>query len=564
MAEQGFQVVVAEAVAPVQQLLERPVRIEVVGAAGTAVGALAVADGGVVVAAVHVVAEADVTLDGEREVLEELNVSISLRGGGDALGEALVQFGFPDGAAGVVLRAAVELAGVILHISVLVQEVGAVCIVEVHRIDRSHHMGLVERVRIGGGTGAALVLGLPAGADIDTGGQPGHRGHAGVDTTGPAGEVGVHSLALLVEVAEGEVVVALGGSAGAAHVVVLAVAVAHGVIPPVEVVVAGLDVGSIVELAVCIEQVFGGDIKDIVVADVCQEVRPDIGDGVRHGAHGAAGDEAVRIAVEEHLHEVFGAHLVILRDGAVVHALVRAHGEAHAVALAPLGGDHDDAVGGTVAVKGGGGRILQDGQALDVVRVEVGDVAAEGNAVDDIERGVGTVHGTDTADAEGGIFTRVTARKGENAGGLAFQRVRHAGEGTLGDRFRLDGGNGARHGFALGDTVSDDHKLVQGLAVGRHDDVQGRTRRDLLRLHTDEGDDERLCVRRDAAEIEVTVDIGHGTHLGSLHEDGNACEGIAVLITDGTLHGGDLCECGTCKDQETGQEKKESFHLHID
>ena len=263
-------------------------------------------------------------------------------------------------------------------------------------------MGLIERVGIGGGARAAFVLGLPAGAHVDAGRQPLNGGHTGVDAARPTGEIGVHGLALLVEVAQGEIVVALGRGTGAAHVVVLAVTVPHGVVPPVEVVVTGLDIGLIVELAVVIEEFSRFHIEDVVVAEVGQQVRPDIGDGFFPG-HAGTRDQAVGVAVEVDLHEVLGVHLVVLGDGAIVNTLVDAHGKAYAVALATLGRDEDHAVGGAVAVKGGGGGVLQDGQALDIVRVQVGDVAAEGHAVDDVERRVGTVHGTDAADAEGSI-----------------------------------------------------------------------------------------------------------------------------------------------------------------
>ena len=113
VTEQGFQRMVAEAVVPVQELLERVVRIEVIRAAGTA-EALAVADDRIVVAAVHVVPEAHVTLDGECEILQEPDVGVGLGRGGDALGEALVELGLPDGAASAVLRAAVKFAGIVL------------------------------------------------------------------------------------------------------------------------------------------------------------------------------------------------------------------------------------------------------------------------------------------------------------------------------------------------------------------------------------------------------------------------------------------------------------------
>ena len=93
-------------------------------------------------------------------------------------------------------------------------------------------------------------------------------------------------------------------------------------------------------------------------------------------------------------------------------------------------------------------------------------------------------------------------------------------------------------------------------------DVHGCPRRHLEGLHADEGEHEGLRIGGDAAERVGTVDIGHGSDLRPLYEDGYAGHGITVLIGDGTLDGGNLCESGTCKDQHAGQEKNESFHLH--
>ena len=93
-------------------------------------------------------------------------------------------------------------------------------------------------------------------------------------------------------------------------------------------------------------------------------------------------------------------------------------------------------------------------------------------------------------------------------------------------------------------------------------DVHGCPRRYLEGLHADEREHEGLRIGGDAAERVGTVDIGHGSNLRPLYEDGYAGHGITVLIGHGTLDGGNLCECGTCKDQDAGQEKKESFHLH--
>ena len=218
-----------------------------------------------------------------------------------------------------------------------------------------------------------------------------------------------------------------------------------------------------------------------------------------------------------------------------------------------------------MTVQGGGGGILQDGHGLDVGRVQVGDVAGVRHAIQHVERGGGAVDGSDTADADARVVTRRSVGAVYlDAGHRAFEGGGDGRGRAVGDLLGADRGDGARKGGPLGGAVGDRHdRLFQRFAVGVHRDVNLGLHRDFLRLHTDEGDDKRLGVRGDAAEVESTVDVGHGSHLGSLHEDGNTGEGLSVLILNGSLDGGNLCECGTCNDQETGQEKKESFHLHI-
>ncbi len=518
MTQEGFQRVVAEAVMPVEQLLEGVVHVEIVGAAGTAVGTLAVADGGVVVGAVHVGTEADVALDREGEVLQEGDVGEGLGARGDALVEAGVELGLPEGAAGVVLRAAVELTGIVLLVAVLVEEVAAVRVVEVHRIDRGHDGSLVQRVGVRRGARAAVVRLLPAGGEVRTGFQPLDGRHAHVGAAAPAHEVGVHGLALLVEVTQREVVVALVGGTRTAHVVVLAVAVAHGVVPPVKVVVTRKDGGRRVELAVGIEEAVERDVEDVVLTEIGVQVLPHVGDGLVLRHVGAA-DQVVHVAREEDLHEVLRIHLVVFGDGAVEDTLVHAHVEAHAVALAALGGDQDHTVGSTVTVQGGGGGVLQHGEALDVVRVQVGDVTAERNAVDDIERGVVTGHGTDTADADGSVATRVAGRQGEHARGHTFQHIRHAGDRALGDGVGLHGGDGARHGLLLGHTVGHDHEFFKALRIGGQQDVDhGAAFHGGFLVEVADGAEDQSSISRHRNCV-VAVCVGSGTGHGALDLD---------------------------------------------
>ena len=65
--------------------------------------------------------------------------------------------------------------------------------------------------------------------------------------------------------------------------------------------------------------------------------------------------------------------------------------------LALLGGDDDNAVGGTCTVDGTRGGILEDFDTLDIIGVDNVKTAFERNTVDDVER-VGSVVGTGTTD----------------------------------------------------------------------------------------------------------------------------------------------------------------------
>ena len=82
---------------------------------------------------------------------------------------------------------------------------------------------------------------------------------------------------------------------------------------------------------------------------------------------------------------------------------------AGSAAGALLGGDNDNTVGSAGTVDGGGRCILEDGEALDVLRVDGGQrvthagnaVIGNGQAVDDIQRVVGCVQGCSATDTDG-------------------------------------------------------------------------------------------------------------------------------------------------------------------
>ena len=103
-------------VGPAQLLLERVVLVDILDALATAVVALAVADDAGVIALLDVVADVEVSVEGEGEVLKEVEL-----GGADGIhrvadADVLVQFVLPDDVTVYILVAGVDLLAVLIEI----------------------------------------------------------------------------------------------------------------------------------------------------------------------------------------------------------------------------------------------------------------------------------------------------------------------------------------------------------------------------------------------------------------------------------------------------------------
>ena len=157
MSDEGIDVVVAELVGPAELLLERVVLVDILGALAAAVVALTVTDDAGIIFLLDVIADIEVSVEGEGEVPEE----VELRGGdgvhrvADAL--VLVEFVLPDDVAVDILVACVDLdavgviiiSRVILLVPVSVQDVFAgVDVMQVDRIDRGDVAAVHERVDV--------------------------------------------------------------------------------------------------------------------------------------------------------------------------------------------------------------------------------------------------------------------------------------------------------------------------------------------------------------------------------------------------------------------------------
>ena len=162
-----------------------------------------------------------------------------------------------------------------------------------------------------------------------------------------------------------------------------------------------------------------------------------------------------------------------------------------------LRGDQHHAEGGLRTVDRGRGRVLQDGDALDVVRV---DDAQRGDldVVQQDQRGGGTFVGTYlAADAEARVGTDLSRGDDDvQTRSGALETAGHVGDRTAVQLLRsVDRRHGAGQvGFLLR-AETDDDRVLQHLGVIRQDDV----------YHLAAGDHDLLGLVADAGELEGAV-----------------------------------------------------------
>ena len=172
-----------------------------------------------------------------------------------------------------------------------------------------------------------------------------------------------------------------------------------------------------------------------------------------------------------------------------------------------LGGDEDDAVGAADAVEGRCGRILEDGEGGDVLRVYEVHLALD--AVDENKRLRVGAEGVHTADPEVGAGARLTgALHDDDTGQLAGKGRGQLADGEL-DGLHVDGGDGTDDGGLSLGTVGDHDDFLQHVGLRHHLDADvGLTAyRDLLVCVADEAGDEDVAGLD--ADGEAAVRIGH-------------------------------------------------------
>ena len=500
-----------------------------------------VTDVRVLVGVVEVVAEVVRTVDGELEAFEEDDVHISAGVHDIALVEVVVPegLGYDMTAEACACTALVPLINLLA--GNLVEDVGTVCVVLVDRIDRTDVAGEVERVDItGGAVGVGDIRVSHGTGEVQTGLEP----LAGLDVDVDAGvdtlEVGLDGVALLVEVADRHEEVGLLTCAGCGHRVLLAVTYAADSLLPVEVVgIEQLSVGvqdtvSAYELVVSyVERVVHQLLRD----DVCGSVGAC-------GGHilAGAGDIGVTQCLPSDGNILESIQAIVLGNTADAEALVDLDIEGHPLAAALLGGHEDDTVCCTVTVQCAGSGILEDGDGLDIVRVEVGD-AVERHTVDNVQRRRTCVDGAETADADSAGITRLTGSGGElHAGCRTFECVGHVGDRTALDLLVVEGGSRSGEVLLGRGTEGHDDGLVEHLGIGCKNNVDDAPacNFDFLVEIANAGNDQLGCGRH-LVKGESTVLFGGCSCHGTL--DHNACEGDGLAIGVGHLTGDStLCE----------------------
>ena len=201
-----------------------------------------------------------------------------------------------------------------------------------------------------------------------------------------------------------------------------------------------------------------------------------------------------------------------------------------------LGGHEDDAVGGTGAVDGGGTRVFQNGEILDVIGIQVVESTLVGNeTVDDEQRRV-VRRGGDTTDVEVRALTvRVEAlaldddvRRG------TLERLGDIGDRTVFEEFRTDGFHRTGGTLPGRRTVADDDDLVEKFRILFQHDPGKVGAGGEFQFHETHGGKYENVVRR-GVDGKTTIEPRHGSRVGTFYQDAHADQGFSVDVHDGTF-----------------------------
>ncbi len=230
------------------------------------------------------------------------------------------------------------------------------------------------------------------------------------------------------------------------------------------------------------------------------------------------------------LHLLGGVHVEVVVVVKIVFLLqgeVGAEVDVHLSLLAGvLGGDDDDTIGSACTIDGRSGGVFQHVDRLDVVDVEVGELAFHRQSVDDEQ-------GRSLSKERGGTTNLQLTAIGRQTGHAAFEVGDEAWCVAILQDFAGHGGRSTRHVlFGDGLITGHDHFLERGAA--RHGDVllnegvASLDGHDGL-VHADEAILQRASCGRNLQGIEA-IDVGDGAHLRVVDADGDTWERFAVGI----------------------------------
>ena len=444
----------------------------------------------------------------------------------------------------------------------IVIDEGAVGVVLVDRVDRTDVAAEVERVdvtRAAAGAGGSTV-GHRTG-HVQTGLQPFLGLDVDVHTGVEALHVGTDGIALVVQVTHREVVVGLLAGAAGGNGVFLAVAQAFDGFLPVEVV-------RIEEFRGAVEGAVGDQLAvrhvERVVAQLADELLAGGGIGRGRRRVGAGGQEAVAHDLPFHGNILVGVEAFVFGNAADAETVVDTDVEGKPLAAALLGGDEHHAVGGAGTVQGGGSRVLQDGDRLDVIGVDVGDRSVERNAVHHIERSAVGVDGTETTDTDAAGGTRLAGCRGElHAGGNTFEGV--GGIGHRADFQLLAVERSGRSGevFLVDRTVGNDHKFFQAFRVGcQHDVDHAAAFHGSFLVEVADGAEDKNSISRHRNCV-VAVCVGSGTGHGAFDLDRserNAFAGLCISYLTADVNVLCISKKAYCKKHHAGEKEFQFPH----
>ena len=249
------------------------------------------------------------------------------------------------------------------------------------------------------------------------------------------------------------------------------------------------------------------------------------------------------------------------------------------VLLTALGGDDDGAVTGTGTVESGSGRTLEDGDGLDVLRVDISGLVTKVDGVVQVLGTHGAVGNRNTVDhiqrsiaGEGGVAsdndllggTGTTGGGNLDTGDLTGKTGESVSGVALEDFLGTDRGGSITEGlFLAGHTGRGDDHFVQADRVLFHPDIDFTlvVHRNNDITHAEEGELHDIATAH--VERVSAVGVRHCTYVSAFNKYGDTRHGITVRIGHGTRDLPVLRVKGHRQDSQKARQKQfYFFHKH--